>query len=694
MKRILAACALGCVLFAGVAQAKVLVVVDQTTDASGYGPGVYADIESPGRRQLWAMRALLDRFGADYKVLSPTIAKTEFCRTGVVTYNLGTAGAYTESFDAVIHLAFNGNATSAYTGYRPDSLTLTAKAPTVPQLMVLEENLAVAALDTNFPKNTTTDSTGLTASSPIRSPGGGSGNHEGEGTSFVVGNEALRWFEQTYGYQYMNKSTTITGGYRPLLANGMNSLFATSEQTAYPTQNPDSVGVSNPDTMLVWEKLNSHKAGAARIVFCSFGTVGNVDSASTAGPSTVNVDAGVNWTSLLCAVAHLDSLAGGAVLGSKKRPGIGFVITHGGGRSARNHPGGIFSADTTFLAESADSVRMAGVPVVIAADPESLAVNAGDIAILKRFGGRFTPFVRAGLDTSITWSGASTSLLPRDVWGWNRNRTFYGDSLVHAVAGNDTSLTALLYRARINLGALVGNDRLSATAIAPNFDFSPKQMRVNQNHQQLDSLMWAVRKARFTTLVGLSVGRDMDPQYNTTRPNGWLNSERTHTITTSSLKGDKVRLLMAVQKAVVGSSKFLAPSTADTIPPYCDVSCPAANYAVQFENRFWNGFFPLNGRDYYVTPYDNFNTGSLDGVVADFRQNIYGQKRSSVAVIPMQWFGGGGIDRGIGHENLSTTYPGRNGWLVIKHISNVVKAANYFAGRNIINMQYPEDIEP
>jgi hypothetical protein len=700
MKRLLAACALGSLLFAGVAQARVLVVADVSTDA-GCGGGLVADVAQPSRDQVFAMRWLLDRFGADYDVVTPSQVTTQMCRIGVVNRVRKDVSAYaydslpglSRTYDAVIHLAFNGNRASAYTGYRPDSLTLSRtatsrSAPTVPQLMVFNEDCHNG--QPNYPDNGTADSTWVEASGLIGA-GSGSGNHEGEGSAYVSNNPYLRWFETTYHPHYLKKTGQPPGGMRVLLSGGMNSAFATIEKTGLMTPDPDSVGTANTDTMLVWERLNADIPGAARVVFSLFGTLQAPDSASSAGAALVNTGVVPAWPVLLCAVAHLDSLANGLVLGGRKKPGVGFVLTHGGGRSARNHPGGIFSADTTHLSTSADSIRMAGIPVVIAADPESLAVNAGDIAILKKMGGRFTPFVRTGIDTAAASGNASTTT-PRDVWGKHRNRAFYGDSLNHAVAGSDTSLTALLWAARKNLVSLVGENLISRTVVAPDFDHSPKQMRVDQNHGQLDSLMWAIRKARFSTLAVLTLGRDSDPQYRQTTPVGFLVSERRHTIMTTSLKGERVTMLGAATFPVHGSSKFINASVTDTVPPYCDVTCPGPNTAVSYTNRFWSAYFTPVGRDYQFSSYDGFGTDQ--GVMLDSRDRLYGHKRGSLVVLPMQLLGGGGIDNGYGHGNIATTNPTRTGWLIMKHISNAVKAANYFAGRNIINLQYPEDIEP
>jgi hypothetical protein len=279
-----------------------------------------------------------------------------------------------------------------------------------------------------------------------------------------------------------------------------------------------------------------------------------------------------------------------------------------------------------------------------------------------------------------------------DVWGRFRNRAFYGDSLYHSVTGSDSSITQGLIASRNNLAALVGSERLSPTFIAPEFDYSPKQMRVGQNHNQLDSLMWSVRAGGGSALIVFTKGRDMDPQYNKTNPVGFLDRERVHTITTASKAGQQVKLLGVTASPVYGSAKFINASVTDTVPPYCNPTCPGPNVAVAHESRFWNGFFPTSARDYQFDSYDNFV--SDQGIYLDSRDRLYGQSRASVCVLPAQLFGGGQLDYGYGHIPNAQTYPAMQGWLIFKHIANVAKAANRIAGRKIIDIAYPEDIEP
>lgn len=672
------------------AEAKTLIVWDAVADVT-YGSG--ASPVKASLAQVDAVRAILDRFGATYQVLPASVVRTTWANGGYIRHNEGTAGSYAEYFDAVIHVGYNGGENSRFPAgvCQPDSILRNA-SPVVPQLILLDDQLAGGEARNSAFDHSASRPTGIQASAGYQAPGGGSGNHEGEGTTFLATGPE-QWFDAAYSSSLIKRTAATTNGLRVLLGSGMNSVFNTIERTGNMTTNPDSVGRSGADTMKVWVHQNLNGTGVKTIMASAF-SLFVIDSASSAGLGTPTVAGSANWPVLMCAIAALDSAAGGRVLGSSSKSPVGmsFVITDAGKRGPRNRPGGFFSSDSNHVKASVDSLAAYGLRVSVAADPESLAVNAGDIAIWKRSGlVRFIPYVTTGIDSSSA-SAASTSRLPVDVWGRWRNRAFFGDSLHHSVNGADTSIATGLYAARNNLAALVGSSYMSRAIIAPQWDFSPKQMRVGQNHAQLDSLMWAVSRSGYSTLIAFVQGRDSDPQYLGTNPVGFLSSERTHTITTSSLAGSTVKVVGFTQFPVMGSSKFISPSVADTVPPYCDPICPGPNVAVAIENKFWNGFFPTAGRDYSFSSSDGF--GNDQGVYLDSRDRLYAQSRASACVLPANMFGGGGLDYGFGHTNTAQTYPTRVGWLVFKHLSNVASAANKLAGRTIISVVYPEDIQP
>lgn len=675
-RKAVAAVCLGVALLPFVAQAKVLVVSDITT--AGSYTGANTDIRLANVRMLAAVQRILTDYGASYRVLSPTVAKTEFCRTGVVTHLFGTAGAYTESFDAVIHVGFNGTGGSTFTGYRPDSLTLTAAAPTVPQLMLLDDILPNDGNVSTF-DNAAGDSTWV-ASTGYQVSGGGSGNHEGEGCVYDANTGVFRWFDIIFGGTVLKKSGSPTGGMRVLLAAGANAVMTNLELTGNMPTFPESLSTANTDTMKVWEKLNSHKFGASRIVFATCGAALNADSANAAIPSTLfNTYSaqGINWPVLLYSIGHLDSLASGNVLGGNKTLKWGAVIHSVGNTSDRRHPGGLFRADTSIAAASGDSTRRLGIKVVLAASPESLRVNEGP-AIWKNFGSvRWTPFVRFGLDTlALPADGSASYLRPVDVFGRYRNRIILGDL---SATGKDSSLWALLKGARDTLAKITGGE-ISGTIVPPDDDWSPYQMRAHQNANQLDSIQTTLALLGFSHILTNTQNRDRDPAYLRTNPKGWLDGQKRHSMGgrgSLSIIGYTVNPGRGSQYAGNGDALSFGFSPGDSLPP---IAGGVRSIAVDIENSFWNGFFGPS-RDYTFWPYDNvaINAAPL-GVPGNY---LYPNNKASVIYLPAQSFGG-----------QSSTTPNRWGYFVLKHLQMASKAINGGAWRTIISNAFPEEIEP
>ena len=688
MKRL----ALALLLLASPVYGRGMIVADISPAAQYSTSGLTINKEI-STNQLETLTRILDRFGSDYVIVSPSVAKTEFCRRGKVTYNFGTAGAYADSVNWVIHLAFNGNKTTSFSSYRPESLTVyssTSRPPSVPQLMFLEDSFINE--NSTF-ANGATDSTWVDASGELAA-GGGSGNHEGEGTSFPGDGGTERWLETGFFPHYVKKSGSPNGGMRVLLSTGANSYFSTMYISGQMTQAPDSVGTANTDTMSVWEKLNLHASGdgytAARIIFASFGQVAGPDSTSNLVAGVPNVTGQPNYPAILVALAHLDSLTGGDVFGSK-RPGVGFVITHAGGRSDRRHPGGIFAADTSFLAASLDSLSALGARVVVAADPESLTAN-GDIALWGRLAGaRFTPFYRKGIDTTVVATSTdATSIAPLDIFGRYRNRTFVGDSLLHFVAGSDKSIKAQLGYGRYALNTIYPG-KLSKTLVAPDWDISPYHMRRGQNEHFVDSLWLAVKDARFSTIISSSLGRDSDPRYIAV-PVGWQSREERVRVRLATDPSDKLTRLNVAVHPVAGSTRFFGAAATDSTAPLS--SAPAPNVAVAHTSRFWDGFFGPSSatRGARWDCYDC--AGTDENVYLDTKDRIYARNRGSVVALPAQWFGGGVMNIGTAYNATAQTYPTRPGFYVFKGIANVIKAVNRKAGRTVMTQGFPEDIDP
>ena len=689
LKRIFLTLALlACATAAG---ARGLIVVESSNTGSvQWSSGFDASYNKPYLRGLCRV---LDAYGSDYKIAPANAVLTEFARTGLVySQRVGSFGYNTasssEQFSWVIHVGFNGNVSSRVSGYRPDSLTRTVKLPTVPQLFLVDD--VWGGQSATFLSNAA-DSNGV---AEYIASGQGSGNHEGEGSVWIPG-RTERFFDTVYGGSMRISSTapSLNGGIRKLMCVGANATMTQMEYDAgVMVTNPDSGGWGASDTVKVFEKLNSHKNGAARIVFASCFASAYQDSAlAAAGTEYANDKAGVNFPVLLFALAHLDSLTGGDVL-SNKRVQRWAAVVHGVGTSTdRRYPGGLFAADSTLRKSTADSLATTGVKLTLAADPESLAINPSIAVQWKRAGQvRFAPAVRVGLDLLAAFGAGganATYARPVDVWGRYRNRAVYGgaDSL-RTIANADTSMFQQMLRARSNLASVVGSSYLSAALIPPDGDWSPYQLRRNQNSALVDSVAWLAAKLGSPCIIQNGFGRENDPAY-LTNPKGYGFRQRAYTVNATSKRGERVNFLSYAYSGLRGSQvgsrndglSFFGYTTDSSGAICVPGPCPGPNAVVQFESAFWTGLFGP-GRDYLMFSYDGatepYSTVYGESYLNDF-------PKASILYLPEQAFGG-----------QSTTRPNRWGFWVVKHLMAATNVINYAAGRTVIVNSWPEDVQP
>lgn len=671
-------------LCAAPAWARGLIVVERTntttfgTDFDNYYNNV----------PLRALCRVLDRYGASYKIAPANAILTEFARTGLVysqrvgTYGYNTASS-SEQFSWVIHVGFNGSEASLVAGYRPDSLTRTVKLPTVPQLFLIDD----LTVDGGHPNSLSTaaDSNWVAEIIP---PGGGSGNHEGEGSMWVPG-RTERLFDTIYGYSMRVSSGSPNGGLRKLLCVGANATMTQMEYNAGVMASwPDSGTWGASDTVKVFEKLNLHKSGSARIVYATCFSSAYQDSVMSIGGTDYGVDyIGVNWPVLLFTLAHLDSLASGDVLSNKSTVQWTAGVYGVGCSTDRRSPGGMFAADSATRKVSADSLAATGIKLTMFSDPESLAANPSIAVAWKRaVMVRFAPTVRVGVDTSAVGNGAATYARPVDPWGRYRNRAVYGgaDSL-RTVANSDTSIYQQIIRARSNLSAVVGSQYLSSALFPACGDWSPFQLRRNANSALVDSIAWLAVKLG-GPIIQNGWGRENDPTY-LTNPKGHGFAERSYTVNTTSLRGNKANFLSYAHATVRGSQiggrndglSFFGHTT-DSVGAVCDPGpCPGPNASVLFESTVWCGLFGP-WRDYQMFSYDgaddNRNTVIGESYLYDFT-------RASVVMLPEQSFGG-----------QSSTRANRWGFFVLKHMMAATNLINYAAGRTVFANAWPEDVRP
>jgi len=219
--------ALALVLLPSLAWGKGMVIVDDT-----YSPtaGVVKNLALHANYARAVTQQLLDRFGISYVIVPPKIARTEFCRIGVQTWNQGAANAYTESFDWVLHVDFDGKLTTLNPNYRPDSLTLSALSSQVggmlvPQLFwLLQRNSAVPS---PFASDSTTDTTGFGSASP---PGFINEANAIQVPVYMKSSSGRIFLESSYIASVFTHGTPLrkAGGVPPWLIAGLSARLLTT----------------------------------------------------------------------------------------------------------------------------------------------------------------------------------------------------------------------------------------------------------------------------------------------------------------------------------------------------------------------------------------------------------------------------------------------------------------------------------
>lgn len=642
MKRLLLLCAL---LWASPAYCgKVLVVMERGT--SGGQAGTQSAWEDS---QLQQITHLLDLWHASYSVTTTRAAATEWVRTGTMVWNNSTA----EQFDAVIVSSFNARAPNAtgWTRVRTDSLTLTVKLPTVPTLFLLDgcANSATAFVDAS------TCTLGVSAQFIS---GGGGGTHEGERSVYQIG-WPESWHEPIYGIGLLRNDTPPNGGIRTLLSYGANPVSMRYELSGTLASNMDSCGRSaTGDSMMAFLRLNAHKAGASPEIFVC--ATGGATPDSAGNDTHMN---GYNYQAVMCGLALLDSLTGRKLLvGPPVRKAL--VAIGGGTTSGERHPGGLWTPDSVAFKASGDSCgtkRVAGhrLRFTVAAAPESL--TAQEVKWWARFGEvRYTPWVRLGIDSAAAGNTVASTTLPVDPWGRWRKRAFGGDG-----TAADTSVTALLKAARANLAAAVGAANLSRLAVPVDDDWTPLAVRPSAGALP-DSEWIAMHDAGFTSVLVNHQQRKLSA----TNPQGWYPAEGTH---------DGVRALWHSGWQTTGSAHFAGAQ--DSVFPVA--SAPPANVAVYEDSRFWNGALSHYHRDLGFTS-DQVVWPSVSNGIRPLHDILWGIAPLDCFVIPMQGFGG---------SATATSAATRPSYWNLKHMVDGINVINRFAGRTLIDLTWPEDIQ-
>ena len=506
---------------AGVADAKTL-IVGGTTDKNDalYGVGDAACVQS----RVNQITRILDAFGASYVVIPIEAMRTEWARSGTVTWDFGSSAARTESFDAVIHASFtlSSSARDYATKYRPESLSVVSKLPVVPQLFLGSNDARAGINDDGLIFQTTTAcSLGVAASKAIEGAGGGSGTHDEEGvyyqhdafTDVFCGTEIV-------GRQVTNAATVVGKGYRTLLAHGSGPLGVhhqgLSGWLVWSAQWDSTGRRASPDTAEVWMIQNTHSSGKKPIIVCPQIGAGLTDAAG----GLIGTAEEVDLPMLMAGLAALDSASGGLVFDNKDKLPLRVAITVDGlcSRSIATNSGGIVPTDTTRFYATLDSLQTLAVPIVFGVNIDSVATYPRDLQYAKDAIGRarFSPQGRLGIDSTAAGNGPANSYQIRDAFRRYRNAAVVVG--VTGRAAGDTSLYALLHYAVLK-GDSLWPGRSSRFALPVDDDWSPYNLGADQSGPTVDSVLYAYRKAGFK-------GIRINGSWAASRPNKTRNNPR------------------------------------------------------------------------------------------------------------------------------------------------------------------------
>lgn len=693
-KRLLAALALAC-FFSSTAFAKLLVVAGEEPVVTNNVIAAHAMTD----RINMAVLSTLNQFGVDYKVVSPALAKTDFIRRGVMTWNFGTPSAYNESFDAVLVLNMGARSTSetpwprSSTGCYPCSTTVggVTKAPLVPQGWLFGaksgENIGSDLASARF----TNQAGSLPCSTGVAKNGNGAAgaaafgeNSANPHTQYDPATQTS-WFSNANTMGFFPDAAT-SGGVRSLLKNYQAYHYGRYRYTLVESNNADTVEAGlGADTTVIWERpFKNMYAGANNtlpikpIVFANvMGASPCSDSAGTYLPCEYDPHI------TLLVLARLDSLTGGKVFSKPKKAAI--VLSGAFERNLRRLPGGANDQDSSVIKATLDSLGALGVPLTVGANADSISSYPNEVSWWKKVpAARFSPYTTYGLtDTTKASNWSSTRVV--DLFGRYRNRAIVGDSLYHAVAGADSSILAglVLLRDKIKDAGL----RVSGTVVAPLDDWSPKNMLSKST--PLDSLTLAFSRAGFSAVL-TDVQRN-EASINRTKANrdlvrGYDGVQRDYY---NPLLGKEFRLIGHTGYNITGSSMnyMVVPTDSTTIPLTYSfggtiTSTPTAS--MMSLGRFWYGFLNDNWRDI-----DWFPTTGIAGYggYLDIRYpsaDLFGEfRRASVMKLHVSDLGG-----------IPNGPPARPGYWAIKSLVNQFRAVNAWANRKVLILTYPEDCEP
>lgn len=706
MRRFFALCCLASILLGSVAQAKSLLAYSKIGNAiEASGPGA----TTQQQRNVRILLNIIRTTGGSVDAINSSLDMTEPFRAGRRPLTGATnSGPDTLQYDATIFLG--GRVVTVSAGQvRPDSLTLLSiqgasarVKPAVPMLFMRDNVPAVSGVTGAEWATTTSCSLGVTGVA-----------NQANGLAFHFAGD----HNVSLTHAYVESATGIyeTGDLRRILYGTVPaseyrvSLTDKSTGRALPCKQCDSLqSYAAVDTLLMWDRqYNTLLGQASTITFVNpFGAGSAADSSANAN-GTPNPATEGDFTLMLCGLAHLDSLSGHKVFGDKVIR-IAPVIYGGLSRQQRGSswrtpgsPQGIDPSDTAAFYATLDSIKSyPGMKVTFAINVDSASTYARDLIKMKQIGqAKFTPQVWNGcyLPSSGTDTSSAGKLnqfyQPTDVFGRFRKRAAVGDSVMHTVLGADTSICALLTRARQMCDSLTG--RTSRIAVAPDDDWSPLQITgADAGGTGIDSVLYAIKLAGFAGVV--SNGQDPDcgaskvsSGPSKTNPRGYYQTQTKYTSAKiPQLVGFK--LLTHSGYGLEGDIRQMAGTK--SAGGGIDSSTTALPVGLIYQDlaRLWSGALLDVDNSYDTWAYDDPGGSGIRGW-DDIAMRKVDRTQAAVGRPVVR----GNVFR-LSCSDLSgdPNFPSRRLWHVLKSAYNACQIINKLAGRTVVVFSYPEDIDP
>jgi hypothetical protein len=694
------------------AQAKtydIMVVVPNTlTPNAIYGNNQMQDCALRTNNSLCK---ILNWAHANYSTIESSKLRAEWARTGIFGRGTVTAGVaeWADTARCVIFAPFVGGQSAVFRT-RVDSIMHTTRGgPQIPWFCILDNSSAPngtvgnAAWFDDAATVSTRCSTGvvginLSVSGRTLWP-------------YLKSDPTVRWPFLSYSAPYERNPSqdpaggirVVVGGAQPNFINTSASQGGVNEQFPSGSHTLDDPGVNlGADSMYVWDRLWRNLdccPGAKSQTFVSIAGLGffNNDSTININPDATNtgIPGEYGLDLLLAGMCHFDSLTlalyGRRLLfgGMTSTRKVALTINGGLVRSLRYYGErpGIQPSDTASFYSTLDSLHKYNIPCVFGVNVDSAAAYPRDVAKLAACTpARFTPQVWTGiLDTSST---RNLNYRFNDIFGRFNNRTFVGDG---SGAGKDSSIASKLLQARTVTDSLWPG-RVADFVIAPEDDYSPKQMRAGQSAtagkpSYSDSILYAITKARFHGLQTDGRYTDATARNNNTNPRGWFTQSG---IYKSAVDSSKVKLLAHAGYQLSGGMAW-GWSDRDSVAPF-DSSLFGRVEIPRVICGMWDMVGVYDG-DVHPNPgaaelQKTYPWRDVQYRFEDVQDPVFGYSAfahyANCRVMRLDC------------SDLSGRQPdpARTGWLQIKGINDWMKACNALLGKTLVQWDYPENVLP